>query len=404
MPEQQLASLTQRSNRDCAALENYRILNCITGLNIGGAEFMLARFARSLRNTAYDARVLSLMPPGPVVTMLDEDGVQVASLDMSESRPSARALARLRPVVRNSGCDVLHGWMYHGNVAASLGAYLDRKQPVIWSIHHSVDDIAAEKRLTRYLIRLLAWMSGSTSAISYCSRISAAQHEALGFDPAKRVVIPNGIDCNEFKPRAGARERLCAAFGIPTERLILGNVARAHPMKNHEAFVRTLARLREDGHDVHGVIVGAGHEEGAARRMARTLGIDHRLATPGPRPDVAELLPGLDVFVLSSAWGEAFPLSVAEAMASGVPAVATDVGDCSWLVGDNTMISKPKEPDAQAAVLRRIFELSPSERRGLGLMARARIIENFSLRKYTDSHIGLYETALADRLRTRSMR
>lgn len=361
---------------------------------------MLARFARSLLSTEYEAKVLSLMPRGSVVgAMLDNDGVPVETLRMNEGRPSFQAFARLRATVRKTGCDIVHGWMYHGNVAASLAAYLDRKQPVIWSIHHSIDDITAEKRLTRMIIRLLARMSASTSAISYCSSVSAQQHEELGFDPSKRFIIPNGIDCDEFQPRADARSRLCSTFGIPTDRLIIGNIARAHPMKNHEGFARTVARLYHDGYNVHGLIIGAGHEEGAARRVARELGIDDRLATPGPRSDIADLLPGLDVFLLSSAWGEAFPLSVAEAMASGVPAVATDVGDCAWLVGDHTMISKPKDPEAQAAVLRNHFDLMPAERRERGMAGRTRILQNFSIRKYTDSHIQLYEAALAGRHR-----
>lgn len=378
-------------------MKNHRVLNCITGLNIGGAEFMLARFARSLLDTGFEPQVLSLMPPGPVAPLLRADGIPVETLGMSEARPSLSTIMRLRPTVRKTQSDIFHGWMYHGNVAASAAAFLDRRQPVIWSVHHSVDDINAEKRMTRFLIRLSARLSGRTAAISYCSRASAAQHEALGFDPAKRVVIPNGIDCSEFRPRPDARLRLCSTFQIPSSRIVIGNVARAHPMKNHDGFVRILALLLKRGYDVHGLIIGAGHEDGAARRAARELGIDDRLSTPGPRSDVEELLPGLDVFFLSSAWGEAFPLSVGEAMACGVPATATDVGDCDWLVGDNRLISKPGDPEGQAAILGRILDLAPEERRELGIAARNRIIENFSLEKYTESHIRLYEAAIADR-------
>jgi glycosyltransferase involved in cell wall biosynthesis len=376
-------------------VQNYRVLNCITGLNIGGAEYMLARFARSLSDTRFEAQVLSLMSPGPVSAILEGDGVRVETLNMKAARPSVMAFGRLRPAVRRSDCDIVHGWMYHGNMAASIGAYIDRRQPVVWSIHHSVDDVLDEKLLTRAIIGALARMSSRTAAISYCSRISADQHESLGFDPARRAVIPNGVDCDEFRPRPDARERLTAAFDIPGERMIIGNVARAHPMKNHEGFVRTLARLHQDGYDVHGLIVGDGHDNGAARQMARTLGIDDRLSTPGPRRDIAAFLSGLDIFLLSSAWGEAFPLSVAEAMASGVPVVVTDVGDCGWLVGSDDLVAKPRDSDTQAAIIRRILDLSHDERKALGLAGRARVAENFSIQLYTERHLQLYETALA---------
>jgi len=383
-------------------LQNCRVLNCITGLSIGGAEHMLARFAHSLTNTRFEARVLSLMSPGPVGKILEGHGVQVDTLRMKATRPSVMAFGRLRPAVRGSGCDIVHGWMYHGNMAASIGARFDRRQPVVWSIHHSVDNVLDEKPLTRLVIRALACMSSSTAAISYCSRISADQHESLGFDPERRVIIPNGVDCDEFRPRAEARARLTAAFGIPAGRMIIGNVARGHPMKHHEGFVRTLARLHQDGYDVHGLIIGDGHQEGAARLMARALGIDDRLSTPGPRADIAELLPGLDVFLLSSAWGEAFPLSVAETMASGVPVVVTDVGDCAWLVGCSDLVAKPKDSDGQAAIIRRVLDLSAADRKALGMAGRTRVTENFSIKQYTERHVQLYETALAHSERRRS--
>ena len=374
----------------------FSVLNPITGLNIGGAELMLTRFAKSLLPTAFEPEVLSLMSPGPVAELLVEQGTPFRTLSMSESRVSLRAIGRLRRAVGTANADILHGWMYHGNVAASLGALMDRRQPVVWSIHHSVDDITAEKRTTRWLIRLLAKWSKSVAAISYCSRVSATQHEALGFDPSKRVIIPNGIDCTVFRPNEGARSELRRRFGIPGDRLVIGNVARAHPMKNHEGFVRTLALLLGDGLDVHGLIIGHGHEHGPARRMAVELGIADRLTTPGPLNDIQALLPGLDAFMLSSAWGEAFPLSVAEAMACGVPAAVTAVGDCDWLVGDPNLTSTPRDVMAQAMVLRRIFALQPDERRQLGLEGRRRVTENFSLLKYTENHLRIYEAAVMD--------
>jgi glycosyltransferase involved in cell wall biosynthesis len=381
-------------------LKKYKVLNSITGLNIGGAEVMLARFAKSLQPTVYAPQVLSLMAPGVIADLLTVDGIPIRSLDLRQSHVTMRALPQLRKIAFQTNADLLHGWMYHGNLAASLAAFLDRRQPVVWSIHHSVDDISAEKRFTRWIIRLLAKLSRNVAAISYCSRVSAEQHEALGFDPSKRVIIPNGIDCDIFRPDMAARQKMHLRFGIPECRIVIGNVARAHPMKDHESFVRTLAALRDTGLDVHGLIIGAGHENGRAKQVARELDIADRLSMPGPLGDIPEFLPGLDAFMLSSAWGEAFPLSAAEAMACGVPVVVTNVGDCGWLVGDPDLITTPRDPVGQAMSLRRIFALQPNDRQQLGLTGRRRIIENFSLRKYTEDHLKIYEAALAGRKST----
>lgn len=378
-------------------LKKHNVLNFITGLNIGGAEMMLARYARSLLPTAFNPQVLSLMAPGAVAAQLVRDGISIRTLGMQQSRVGIAAVPRLRQTVFQTNADLLHGWMYHGNLAASLGGLLDRRQPVVWSIHHSIDDILMEKRLTRWLIHLLARLSRGVAAISYCSRVSAAQHEALGFDPSKRVIIPNGIDCEMFRPDQDARRILCRRFGIPSGRVVIGNVARAHPMKDHQAFVRTLALLRDDGLDVHGIIIGAGHENGQARQVAKALNLSDRLTTPGPLDDIPQLLPGLDAFLLSSAWGEAFPLSAAEAMACGVPVVATDVGDCGWLVGDGDLVTAPRDPLGQAMALRRILMLEPDDRRQLGLAGRRRVMDNFSLQTYTARHLDIYEAAMAGR-------
>lgn len=378
-------------------MNKYSVLNPITGLNIGGAEFMLSRFAGSLQATAFKPSVLSLMAPGMVARHLGELGVPVQTLGLGHSELALKGVVGLRRAVASSGADILHGWMYHGNLAASIGAIMDRRQPVLWSIHHSVDDISVEKKRTQWLIRLLARCSKSVAAISYCSRVSASQHEALGFDPSKRAVIPNGIDCSVFRPDDSARRRLRERLGIPDGRQLIGNVARAHPMKDHGGFVRVLARLRDEGLDVHGLIIGAGHEEAEARRAVRETGMSDRITMPGPMGDIDKLLPGIDVFMLSSAWGEAFPLSVAEAMACGVPCVVTDVGDCRWLVGDDALVSVPRDVDALLAVLRRVLRLNRDERCRLGLAGRHRVAREFSLERYTESHLALYEAAISSR-------
>ncbi|WP_156528582.1 glycosyltransferase [Sinorhizobium glycinis] len=375
-------------------MSDIRVLNCITGLNVGGAEYMLARFARGLSGNRYRPSVLSLMTPGPVAESMALSEVDIQTIGMPQARPRLNSLWRLRQAIRTTEPALLHGWMYHGNIAASVGALMHRRQPVIWSIHHSVANIDAEKRMTRRLITLGARLSPWTAAISYCSRVAADQHEALGFDALKRHVIPNGIDCSEFQPLNGAKDRLHQLFNIPPTRSIIGNVARAHPMKDHAAFVKALAVLRDRGYDVHGLIIGDGHESGAARQTARDLGMDGRLTTSGARSDINALLPGLDVFMLSSSWGEAFPLCVAEAMACGVPAAATDVGDCAWLVGDLELISEPNNAVAQAEVVARLLSLCPADRRQLGMAARRRVIENFSLATYVARHLKLYEMAL----------
>ena len=372
-----------------------RVLNCITGLNVGGAEYMLVRFLKAMGKKRFDPSILSLLSPGALgghVTALD---IPLTTVGMAQSRPTVAALFKLRQRFLGENPDVVHGWMYHGNVAASLGSIMGRRQPVIWSVHHSIDSIRNENRMTQWLLRCSALLSKSTAAITYCSKTSAEQHERLGFDPSKSIVIPNGIDCDVFQPDGRAGTMLRSLLGIPNDRLIIGNVARAHPMKDHENLVRASDILLKEGLNIHLLIVGAGHESGGARNTAVKLGILDRVSFLGPRDDVHALVAGLDIYASSSAWGEAFPLAVSEAMSCGVPSLATNLGDCLHLIGNADMIVPPRDPKALASVLGKIARLSQQERRSLGLSARERVVNNFSLSQYVRHYSVLYERLAA---------
>ena len=265
---------------------------------------------------------------------------------------------------------------------------------MIWSIHHSLDDIRNEKLKTQLVIRGLARMSSRTAAISYCSRISADQHEAIGFDPSRRAVIPNGIDVEGFTIRPALRGKLRSLLGVGPERFVIGNVARCHPMKDQVNLVRAVGHLAGQGLDVQAVFIGHGHENGVVENAARELGISDRITILGVRGDVVDLLPGMDAFAQSSAWGEAFPLSLGEAMACGVPSVATDVGDTAWLLGREGSVVPPRDSEALASALRDIYHTGSDARAALGERARQRVVENFSLRLYVERHMDLYERAL----------
>lgn len=372
------------------------VLHTITGLEVGGAEFMLARFLGEVDRSAFSSTVLSLLPPGLLRERIAKTRSDVVSIGM-ERHPRPRDIVRLAQMVSRTAPDLVHGWMYHGNVAATLGSVLGlRFVPVVWSVHHAFDDLGNEKPLTRRLIRLSALLSSRATAISYCSRASADLHEKLGFDPSKRVVIPNGVDCAEFRPNEASRRAVRQLAGIPDGRLVIGHVARAHPAKDQRSLVRAIADVVGRGYDVQGVFLGEGHADGVVREAAREFGIDDRITTPGLRFDVARLVPGFDVFALGSAWGESFSLAVAEAMACGVPSVVTDVGDCGWMVGETGLVVPPRDHEALASALARLLSLSGDERRALGCAARRRVTAHFSLALYVSRHLDLYDLALGN--------
>lgn len=359
---------------------------------------MLLRFLAHADRNEHAANILSLLTPGPLAQDARVLGIKVSTLGMNPGRLFPLSPMALRSSMTTERHHLVHGWMYHGNLAASIASAASRKKtPVIWSIHHSLHDLSNEKPMTARLIKILARISRSAEAISYCSNVAARQHELLGFCSERSVVIPNGVDCKEFAPDANAKLALARLIGAPDNRLLIGNFARFHPMKDQVRLVDAIADLTLRGHDVQALFVGAGHDNGVLRRRSRELNIEDRVTILPERKDIARIAPGLDLFVMTSSWGESFSLAAAEAMACGVPAVVTDVGDCAWVVGDGSFVARPGDTLSISAAIERLLALTPDERRAVGMRARARIEANFGIADYVNKHHALYAQALEKR-------
>jgi glycosyltransferase involved in cell wall biosynthesis len=374
-------------------LPGLRMLHVITGMTMGGAEMMLYRLLARGDRTRFSPTVLSLLAPGTVAGLVSALDIPLLTLGMREERPLSPAILRLIPMARSLRPALLQGWMYHGNVAASGFALLSgRRLPVIWNVRHSLDDMAHENRLTRGFIRLGAALSSTTRAIIYNSRQSAAQHERHGYDCRKTVVIPNGFDCELFRPRPEMAGWLRQAIGIDHGRVVIGLIARNHPHKDPGNLVRATGLLAQRGIDVHVVLVGPGFDAGdaALARAIAQAGVAGRISLLGQRQDISDIVAGLDIAVLSSAT-EAFPNVLGEAMACGVPCVATDVGDSAWIVGRSGIVVPPRDGEALAEALGRLATLGDEGRRQLGAEARARIVEHFEIDDIVGRYQSLYE-------------
>lgn len=375
-----------------------KILHAITGLSVGGAENMLAKLLENAEenDSRLEPVVLSLMAPGRMADRIRETHTPIFSLDMPEGQPSPVAIPRLFSAMRTIRPDLIHGWMHHGNLAATVGSrMLPSRPPVIWNIRHSLVDIRHEKPLTRLVLRLTVPLSANPAAIIYNSHTAARQYEQFGYQSHKSIVIPNGFDCQRFQPRPNARTELCRIFGIDEKAIIVGMVARMHPMKDPENLVEAVRRARLQGHDIHLLIVGkdADTPKPSLAGAIAVLPAD-RVSLVGVRDDVADWLSGLDMLALPSAWGEAFPNVIGEAMACGVPCVATDVGDCRWIIQNHGRVVPPRDPEALGEALAWLAGMKPDERRQIGEAARARVIANFSIQEIVRAYDGLYDRIL----------
>lgn len=372
----------------------WRVIFIITGLATGGAEMMLLKLCSKLDRRRFEPYVISLSDKGVIGPRIEALGIPVYALGMRPGRPSLTGLLRLRKLVSTLRPNLVQGWMYHGNLAASLAA---GSAPVVWGIRQSFYGLDKERVLTRWVIRLSAVISQYPRTIAYNSRTSARQHEAFGFDTSRTCIIPNGFDTEVFRPDENARIGIRQELGLGDDVILIGLIGRYHPMKDHRNFLNAAALLCKEFPDVHFLLVGYEVNAGnpALSAMIEEFGLGNRVLLLGERKDTPQLNAALDIASSASAWGEGFANVIGEAMSCGVPCVVTDVGDSAWIVGDAERVVPQRDSVALSTAWKSLIMLGRGERQALGIRARQRVIEKFSLESVVKQYEVLYESLIA---------
>ncbi|MFM7199285.1 MAG: glycosyltransferase [Myxococcota bacterium] len=374
-----------------------RITHLITGLNTGGAEMMLYRLLSKHDRSRFHVEAVSMQPLGPLAERIRALDVPVYSLDMPRGIPDTRALVRLPLILRRARTQVVQTWMYHADLLGGVVARAVTHAALVWGIHNSTLEPGKTSRLTLATVEACARLSRyAPHKIVCCSKVAQALHERLGYDPSKMVHIPNGFDLELFQPDRAQGLAQRASLDIPSDAAVVGLFGRFDPQKDHANFVQAAAILSRKMAGVYFVLCGDGVEpqNEHLRSQIEKVGLMPRFRLLGRRSDVHSLMKTLDVLALSSAYGEAFPLVIGEAMASGIPCVSTELGDVQELIGSTGKVVPPRAPAPLAEGLFSVLNLPEAERLTLGQQARAHIEAHFSLPEITRRYEALY-TSLA---------
>lgn len=367
-----------------------KILFVITGLKTGGAELMLLKVLSQMARESFLPEVVSLTDIGTVGPKIRGLGIPVHSIGMR--LPDPLSIFRFIRLVRRLQPDLLQGWMYHGNLAAQfISLFLPAHIPVLWNIRHSIYNLKSEKRLTALIIRISALISKRPLRIIYNSEVSASQHEALGFAPNKMTLIPNGFNTKIFSPSENARSVVRKELGLPSSTILIGLIARYHPMKDHGNFIQATAFLSRNFPNVHFLLAGENVDmkNPYLKSVIDDLKLNNNYHLLGERMDINTLTASLDI-ASSSSFSEAFSNTIGEAMACGIPCAATNVGDNKLIVGETGRIIPPRDPMALANAWQEFIELGLEGRRELGEKARSRIKKLFTVEKVASQYESLY--------------
>lgn len=362
------------------ASASLRIGLLIRSLNYGGAEMQVTILANGLARSGHAVSVMVFYPNGPLIKRLSPD-VTVRCLEKRGRWDVIGFLRSLFRVLDEEQPDVLYAFLPVATLLACLPRLRSRKPKLAWGVRASDMDLARYdwlSRLTYWIERRLSRCPNLIIANSAAGRRYAVSR---GFpDNDRFIVIPNGIDVEHFQPDVRLRDTVRAEWGVLPQETLVGIVARLDPMKDYPGFLKAAAKLARRERAVRFVSVGAGPEGYATilREQARELGLDKRMIWAGPRGDLPSVYNALDLLV-SSSLSEGFSNVLGEAMACGVPCVATDVGDAREILGDSAALVPPGDPEALAASILALLDRLHLEGARLGARARQRVAENFSV-------------------------
>jgi glycosyltransferase involved in cell wall biosynthesis len=374
------------------------ILHVITGLNEGGAEGVLFRLCTCDKVNMHI--VISLSSLGTYGPLLLSRGFKVYALGMLPSWPSPYAFIRLIRLIRSHRPDVVQTWMYHADLFGALAARASGLKAIVWGVRNSTLEKGKSKYRTVWIMSLLAKLSSwLPSKIVVCSRNAMDVHEKLGYDRRKMCFVANGYDLSDFKPRKTEGASLRRVLDMPLDIPLIGMVSRYDRQKDHASLFQALALLKPRNVTVRCIFVGSNVDENNAEimDMVRRLSLQDTVKLLGRRNDIPTIMSAIDLHVLPSSYGEAFPNVVAEAMACETPCVVTNVGDAAEIVGDTGWVIPPQNADVLADAIQEALEQLHTPQWGYRrIAARSRISQKFSIERMVRNYQRVWKEAMLE--------
>jgi len=363
-----------------------RVLYLIDSLGRGGAEHLMVVSLPHLQRAGVIAEVCALQERdgNPVAAEIRALGVPVRTLDIRRLR-QWDAYAQVKAAVRDSAPAVVHTQLEFANVLGSLVAH--RMGLPSLATLHTLDTPDPRSR-DHYRFRLMAWMlrryARRVIAVSESARTHHLQRARLR--PEWVITLYNGIDTGRFREvPPGTRAAVRAELGIPGDAPLLVTVAIQREPKGIQHMLAALRAVAAVRPEVHYLLVGDGPHRPALEQIAAAAGIASHTVFAGTRDDIPALLAAADLFVLPSLT-EALPTVIAEAMAAGLPVVATEVGGIPEMVahGDSALLVPPADPGLLAEAVIRILS-NPRQAAAMGRAGRRVAAERFDARRQAEA-------------------
>jgi sugar transferase (PEP-CTERM/EpsH1 system associated) len=363
------------------------VTQVVENLEIGGLEKVVLSLVKNLAGERYRSSVVCLGYGGELLQQVTDSATTVHVL---EKQPGfdLGLLWRLSKLLRRTHTDVVHCHNMGPLIYGALAAKIARCSGVVYTAHGMKTSAEAKPVLFDRMGLIDDFVTVSEDARRIAIDVAGAKRDRV-------ETVINGVDVDALAGAAAAsttvRAQRRAQIGVPDDAVVFGIVARLSAAKDHANLFLAFASVAAGYDKARLVLVGDGELRDDLTARAGDLGLSDRIVFLGSRHDVPELLGALDVFVLSS-YTEGLAVTLLEAMAAGLPVVATDVGGNGEVVenGQTGLIVPPRDPDALSRAMRWMIEHG-DEAGGMGKRGRWRVEERFSIGAMVRSYCERYD-------------
>lgn len=379
------------------------VVHLVEALDSANLENGLLNLIRHLPAERYRHAIVCLHDRGGYQAGIREHGVDVVNLHKAEGRDLLHYLRMFR-VLRRLQPDLIHTRNHSGLKAQFIAALAGVPLRVHAEHGHQPGVADDRRRRLSFLARLQAWLLQRLLCplidhfIAVSSELEQWLVESVGAEPARVSQIANGVDSVQFHPRLGPPAAVGPPGYLSDNAFVIGSVGRMDDAANHATLVEAFLRLIASPHPAHArlrlLIVGDGPARAECQALLNRAGAAQRAWLPGTRADIAQLMRAMDLFVLP-ALAEDRSNSILEAMASGLPVVATAVGGNTELVhpGFTGILVPPMSPELLASAIAdycRIPEMAVRH----GARARSQVIARHSMPAMARDYLAVYDTLI----------
>ncbi len=367
--------------------EKIHIAFLVHTYGFGGLENMVTNLVNHLDPSRFESTIICFAPLKPLNNRVDLNRVQVHSLN-KQGGNNPVLIYRICLMLKKIGADIVQTHNWGTAFEGILGAKLAGVSGIVHAERGTIEDKGHNILLQRFL-----WgFADQVLSVSEAHRKKVTN--MIGFPQAQIKAIVNGVDTERFCPCPEIRDETRTKLGLKKNSLCIGTVGSLRPVKNQSLLINACKAILPQFNQVEVLIVGEGPLESQLKQEASTLGFSGKIHFAGGRPDIPEILNALDIFVLPSR-SEGMPNAVLEAMACGVPVVATAVGGTSEVIEDGKngiLVASENEPQLIQA-LRELIQ-NVEQRLAIGIEGRKRVLTHFSLKTMVSKYQVLYESLL----------